>query len=172
MMWWETLPMMWLLVLCSYDLHNDFSLRRFYCEMVKDLILKMRLIRPNCNNESCPIFKKILDNREKLEVYCPDKIKIPPKNNQFWGFIKRMGIRYQQASFFEVLFIQLFICCIEANLKMDTRLTIFYGAMTAIFFLFPYLLFTYFSDGTLIFYEIKIMRTLIVISLWIIIIML
>jgi hypothetical protein len=112
----------------------------------------------------------ILENKADIEAFCPDQIGVPPKYPHLLGFMKRMSIRYQQAAFFEVIFIQLFICFIESDVENQTRLAAFYGIMTLVFFFFPYLKFTYFSQGANIFYENIYLRTATVLAMLIIII--
>jgi hypothetical protein len=163
--WWDTLPMVWLLLMCIYDWQDGFSLRNFYCNTIRDIILKIEHVRPNCSKRDCPVFQLILDNKANLETFCPDQIDVPPNNSHFLGFMKRMSMRYQQAAFFEVIFIQLFICFIESDVINQTRLAVFYGIMTLAFFFFPYLKFTYFSQGTNIFYENIYLRTATVVTI-------
>jgi len=163
----EVLPLVWLIVLCIFDSKKNFSLKVFYCEALKNLTLKNNLFRVGCTtvDSDCPIFGQLKKNIEEFDKYCPSIIEEHEKQNpnSFWVSIKRLCFRYQQAAFWEVIFIQFFIGYLHADSQYprypmnylgitSNLVAVFYLILTALIFLFPYLLYTYFEQEPISWY--------------------
>ncbi len=183
---WESLPLIWLMVLCIFDLVNDFTLRKFFCQEVDEIRTKMRIILGEKKDWECPSLKDTLAKNYLCPIYytlikyserpfgeCPKvfgEVKVKTSKSEwikapdeFWITIRKGFLRHNQAMYFEVIFIQFFIVSLTTNLE-EIR---FISACIAIaIFLFPYFLLTYNEQKPLKFYEDKKQRLLFTIFTW------
>jgi len=112
LVWYEALPIFWLILICIVDAWTGFGLRLFYCNTLKDFVMKKDELRSTCENDvrNCPLFRDLVNNANNFDAYCPKKIT--PNNNSsqnIWLSLKHMCNRYQQMAFFEVIVLQFFI---------------------------------------------------------------
>lgn len=181
---WDTLPIIWLLVLCIYDVINDFMSKAFFCKVVDEVHRKMEIIRgkdtewecPTLNSSceyDCPIFYTLDKYKANLIENCPKvfkEVKVNDAlkaNDAFWTAINDGFLRSHQAMYFEIIFIQFFITGLTTNVE-DISLLCFIIAL--LIFLFPYFLLTHSSHKPILSFENKYLRLTFVFCIWLFII--
>lgn len=168
--------------MCIFDLVNHFSLKAFYCSTIDDIHRNMDSARGlgttwecKCYRKKsmdCPIFFTLEKNRKDFPESCPDFVSTNTKNGKkinvdyFWNTIRLGFLRYNQSTYFEIIFIQLFIL----GLISEEPWVRAFGYSTAIIvFLFPYLLLTYFKRRPLAFFENRKLRLVFAVLMWFIV---
>jgi hypothetical protein len=180
---WESLPLVWLVILCIFDFKNEFTLRTFFCQVVTEAHRRMEEFRGRGKNwqcpnlytpYKCPIFYTLDINKPELPERCPKmfkEVKVEkPENKEhtkavdaFWTTVQKGFMRYNQATYFEIIFIQFFIIGLTTNLKEIRYISAFFAI---VIFLFPYFLLTYQEQKPLTFFENKKKRLLFAIFMW------
>lgn len=178
----ETLPLIWLIVLCIFDYWDDFLLKRFYCKTLEKLgrnITDCRNGHPQlkCQNftyindpkDQCPVFVPIEKHLSNIEKDCPKIFHSSShvQQNIFWKIVKDGFVRYHQATYFEIIFLQFFIVALLAK-SSEVRTITFIIACGC--FLVPYLVMTYFKQEPMPIFESRNMRLGVAGFIWFIII--
>lgn len=192
-MLWETLPLIWLIVLCIYDFKKDFTLKTFFCIVADEIYRRKEEIRGKDTHWECPLLKVSLDRcpvfftlnkykrdflkrcpkvfkevqpEAKKKTFTTDKLVSKTQNKEtdiFWTIVEKGFLRNNQATYFEIIFIQFFIVGLTANLESIRYIGFF---IAVVIFLFPYLLFTFIDQEPLKFFENKRKRLFLVIFTW------
>lgn len=112
------LPIIWLVVICVFDLRNDFSLKVFFCGTVDEIEKRREDIRGERTNweclnlkgdyrdDKCPIFYSLKQLKRDFDK-CPgffDAVNIDGGNKKekdlFWTTIRNGFLRNNQAVYF------------------------------------------------------------------------
>jgi len=179
---WESLPLIWLIVLCIFDLKNEFTLRVFFCQVVDEAHRKIENILGKNTDWECPSLKTTLLGTYFCPIYytlikyrsyhwgkCPEvfsEVEVGAKIKAidiFWTTIQKGFLRYNQAMYFEIIFIQFFIISLTTKLESIRFLSAFIAVGI---FLFPYFLLTYNEQKPLKFFENKKQRLLFAVFIW------
>lgn len=175
---WETLPLVWLIFLCIADIKNEFTLRTFFCQTVDGIYRRMAEMRGIDQNWECPSLKNDLTvyknhniaykcpvffSLEKYKARFQDCPQIFENVDGFWVAIQKGFMRYNQAMYFEIFFIQFFIISLTTNILQIRYISAF---MAVVIFLFPYFLLTYQERKPMPFFENKKKRLLFAVFIW------
>jgi hypothetical protein len=112
----ESIPLFYLGILCILDLHKQLHLKIFFCSIVDNIYESRKPIRKNfCDNfgksnDPCPIFSELGTHK----INCPKSFLNHNATSQtgphlFWGIVKEGIEMYHQATFLEIIAIQLII---------------------------------------------------------------
>jgi hypothetical protein len=120
--------------------------------------------------DCCPVFVPLRNKLPDWEKDCPSSFDT--KHNHevkgiFWSTIRDGFVRYNQATYFEIMFIQFFILSL---LTPSNGVHLASLVAACCIFLFPYLLLTYFQEEPLPLFEDRNMRLLAAISVWLIVV--
>ena len=145
--------------------------------MLKNVELGIRILKcqsyttPDDHNDKCPIFVPLRKHLPDFEKDCPKYFQVHSSDQDnhsvFWSTIRNGFVRYHQAAYFEILFIQFFIISLLNQSPLIHLLSI---VSACVIFLFPYLLLTYFEQEPLPLFENKNMRLALAFFLWLFVI--
>jgi hypothetical protein len=152
----ETIPLLWLILICTLDLSIQFRIKSYFCETLDEIRNNMDVLRgrgeewqcPNIENATpCPLFFSLDQIKENFSEECPRTFYYDRKKDQagkevdrFWDTILKGFNRFTQAAYFEVIFLQFFVVYLLAS--SITAKTI--AASVAIFFAICFLFLTHF----------------------------
>lgn len=170
----RTIPLIWLLAAGILESILSLKDRSFFCRTLKKLSDDADDIRSNCevkkkvkiskDSDTCPIYKIINDNKDPKK-WLDD---IDAKEDCFWTKIKNMCINYQQAQFFEILFLQFVIAYVATTLDGIHNLAQVFLFVSLLFLAIPTIVYVYGEDPMKIYIDKKWRLSLIFIS-WILV---
>jgi hypothetical protein len=168
----RTIPLIWLLAAAILESVLSLKDRSFFCRTLKKLSDEVDEIRSNCevkkkaetskDLDTCPIYK-VMNNNKDSKKWLAD---IETKEDCFWIKIKNMCINYQQAQFFEILFLQFVIAYVATTLDGIHNLAQIFLFIGLLFLIIPTIVYVYGEDPMKIYIEKKWRLSLIFFS-WI-----
>lgn len=153
----ETIPLLWLILICVLDLTIQFRVKSYFCTTLDEIRNNMDALRgqgqpwecPNLSSDiPCPLFYTLNELKGDFTENCPKtfyhdskKDENNKKIDKFWDKILKGFNRFTQAAYFEVIFLQFFVIYLLA-LSVTAKTM---AAIVAIFFASCYLFLTHFK---------------------------
>lgn len=114
----ESIPLIYLAVLCVLDIHQHLHLKIFFCSIVERIHTSRESIRRGlcinyeCEEDTCPIFSIVKLHEEDLTEVCPRIFMSSGEKggaHAFWGIVMDGITLFHQATFLEIIAIQFVI---------------------------------------------------------------
>ena len=171
----RTIPLIWLLASGILESVLSFKDKSFFCRTLKRIEEDSREIRSDCEvmknaetikaPDTCPIYKVLLKNKKDPKEWLND---IETNKDCFWIKIKNLCINYQQAQFFEILFLQFAIAYVVTTLDGIHSIAQVFLIIGLLFIAIPTIVYVYGEDPMKIYTNKKLRLSLTFVS-WILI---
>jgi hypothetical protein len=165
----RTIPLLRLLGSTVIEIIKDYKEKQFYCKTLIKIKDNKPVIRKNCdifklkneNDDNCPIY---INLKKTLSGNCPQ----PVISDVFWCEIKDLCIRYQQASFFDVLLVQFILSFIASILDGFHSIAQVFLLLFIFFSIIPITLVIFTNDTPTPIFVNKALRIIFIILVWMI----